>query len=142
VDYTTHSAYSDPRSRAALLEALSVDAAGLGVVSRNVIAHYRAHEAELPAETRSDIDLRWLDRILDADQRRHPEPLAIERSLPNRVQGCCRDHTLFASALCASTGSLHGAASASRPTSAPSGTTTTLSSRRTSGAAGCASIRS
>ena len=95
MDYSTHSAYSDPRSRAALLEALPVDAAGLGAVSRNVIAHYRAHGADLPAETRSDIDLRWLDRILDADQSRHPEPLVVERPLANRVQGCCRDHTLF-----------------------------------------------
>ena len=95
MDYASQSAYSDPGRRAPLLEALPTDAAGLGAVSRNVIAHYRAHEAELPAETRSDIDLRWLERILDADQSRHPEPLAAERPLAERVQGCCRDHTLL-----------------------------------------------
>jgi hypothetical protein len=142
LDYSTHSAYSDPRTSAALLEALPVDAAGLGAVSRNVIAHYRAHEAELPAETRTDIDLRWLDRILDVDQSRHPGPLAAERPLSGRVQGCCRDHTLFCVGALASTGFRHGAASGSRPTSARTGTTTTWSSRRISAAAGCASIPS
>jgi hypothetical protein len=95
VDYASHSAYSDPGTWAPLLDELPTDPAALSEVARNVIAHYRAHAAELPEETREDVHLRWLADILAADQARNAAPLATKRSMAARVQGCCRDHTLF-----------------------------------------------
>jgi Transglutaminase-like superfamily len=95
VDYAKHSAYSDPGRFGHLLDAAPTDVAELSEVARNVIAHYRAQGEELPESTRHEIDLRWLERILAADQSRNPAPLAAERPVASRVQGCCRDHTLF-----------------------------------------------
>jgi Transglutaminase-like superfamily len=95
IDYAAHSAYSDPGRWAGLLDALPVDAQGLSAVSRNVIAHYRANADELPEATRDEINLRWLEKILGADQGRSSQTLEVERPMSARVQGCCRDHTLF-----------------------------------------------
>ena len=80
---------------APLLEDVPAERAALSAVARNVIAHYRVHADELPEETREDVHLRWLADILAADQARNDAPLATERALAKRVQGCCRDHTLF-----------------------------------------------
>ena len=95
VDHAVHTPYSDPGEHAARLAEVSTDPAELGAVARNVIVHYRASGHELPAATRHEIDSRWMDRILAADQQRHPWPLAEPREVTDRVQGCCRDHTLF-----------------------------------------------
>jgi hypothetical protein len=95
IDYASHSAYSDPAGWAPLLAEVPAEPVRLSAVARNVIAHYRAQAEALPESTRDDIHLRWLDRILAADQSRHSGPLAAERPLAERVQGCCRDHTLF-----------------------------------------------
>lgn len=95
VEYATHSAYSDPGPWGALLDALPTDRAALSAVARNVIGHYRVHADELPDETRDEVNLRWLAAILAADQSRNAGPLDTERKLRDRVQGCCRDHTLF-----------------------------------------------
>ncbi|NEE04504.1 transglutaminase domain-containing protein [Phytoactinopolyspora halotolerans] len=94
-DWTTHSSYTDPSRHAGLLEAVPADISGLSAVARNVIIHYRASEADLPMATRDDINLRWLSALLDADQARHGMPLPEPRAEVARVQGCCRDHTLF-----------------------------------------------
>ena len=64
--------------------------------ARNVIGHYREELAPLPADRRDEVNSRWLERILDVDQSRHPYPLTAPRPLQDRVAGCCRDHTLFA----------------------------------------------
>ena len=95
IDYTTQSPYSDPGVWGPLLDEVPTSKSGLSAVARNVIAHYRAQAAELPEATRGDIHLRWLERMLATDQRRHPEPLVAERPTAERLQGCCRDHTLF-----------------------------------------------
>lgn len=95
IDHSRHSAFSDPGRYGGLLTGLATDPAALSVVARNVIAHYRASGDVLPAKTRHEIDSRWLEVILAADQSRHPWPLSHDRPLPQRVQGCCRDHTLF-----------------------------------------------
>ena len=55
-----------------------------------------AQAAELPESTRDDISLRWADAIFEADQLRNHAPLTVDRPVRNRVQGCCRDHTLLA----------------------------------------------
>jgi hypothetical protein len=94
-DWTTHSSYTDPGRHAGLLEAVPADITGLSAVARNVIVHYRASEADLPMETRDDVNRRWLSALLDTDQARHGMPLAEPRAEVERVQGCCRDHTLF-----------------------------------------------
>jgi hypothetical protein len=95
VDHAVHTPYSDPGRHADLLVDLPTDPSGLSAVARNVIVHYRASGHALPVETRDEINARWLEDILSADQRRHPWPLATPRNVTERVQGCCRDHSLF-----------------------------------------------
>ncbi len=95
MDHTQHTAYSSPGRYASLLEALPTTPAELSAVARNVIVHYRASGEELPDATRAEINSRWIEVALAADQSRHPGPLAAPREITDRVQGCCRDHTLF-----------------------------------------------
>ncbi len=94
-NHAQHSAYSDPGRFSRLVSGLPTDPVGLSEIARNVIVHYRASGHELPTATRNDINSRWFEDILAADQSRHPQPLTEEREVTNRVQGCCRDHTLF-----------------------------------------------
>ena len=95
-NWSLHTRWSDPGDHAGRLRSVPTDPDGLGEVARNLIAHYRAFAADLPDATRGDIHSRWLATILGLDAARHPEPLDVERPLPTRVQGCCRDHSLFA----------------------------------------------
>jgi hypothetical protein len=95
IDYAVHSSYSDPGEWAELLDRAPTESAELGAVARNVIAHYRAQQDELPESTREEIHLRWLERMLAADQARNPPSLETERPVAARLQGCCRDHTLL-----------------------------------------------
>jgi hypothetical protein len=94
-DWSRHSAYSDPGRYASLFDAVPTDIPGLSAVARNVIVHYRGSGLELPASSRTDVNSRWLATILQIDQERHGKPLADFREPMERVQGCCRDHTLF-----------------------------------------------
>lgn len=94
-DWSGHSPYSDPGRHAVLLDDVPTDFPGLSAVARNVIVHYRGSGLELPASTRNDIHSRWLAVMLEIDQERHRKPLAEPRDPTDRVQGCCRDHTLF-----------------------------------------------
>ena len=110
IDLSSHSDYSDPLAHSALLDKVPTDLAGLSAVARNVIVHYRASGRELPESTRDDIHRRWLSSILDADQERHGSPLAEPREETARVQGCCRDHSLF----CVGVLRQHGIAARSR----------------------------
>jgi len=90
-----HTPYSDPGRHRRLLADLDGGPAALCAAARNVIAHYRADWDELPEQRRHEVDSRWLERILDVDQARRAQPLTAPRSVPERVAGCCRDHTLF-----------------------------------------------
>jgi len=110
VDHVEHTPYSDPGEYASLMMALPVEPTKLSAIARNVIVHYRASGHELPESTRDEINCRWFERILTADQRRHPWPLDRPREIVDRVQGCCRDHTLF----CVATLRSHGVAARSR----------------------------
>ncbi len=94
-DCTRHSPYSDPGRHAALLGALPDDLASVCAASRNVIAHYRAELPDLPASRHFEVDSRWLEAILEVDQRRHGAGLDQPRAVGDRVAGCCRDHALF-----------------------------------------------
>lgn len=89
-----HTPFTDPGPYAALLDAVSVDLDGMSAVARNIVVHYRA-SAELLDDTRGDINSRWLSTILALDQSRHGRPLTEPRPEERRVQGCCRDHSLF-----------------------------------------------
>lgn len=96
VDHAEQSDYSDPGAWAALFDEVNPTLEAVSAIARNVVAHYRAHEDTLPESSRDDISLRWVEAILDTDQRRHAAPLGVARDLSQRVQGCCRDHTLLA----------------------------------------------
>lgn len=98
-DHTTHTAYSEPGRFAALLDGVPTDLDELSAVVRNVIVHYRASGHELPTDTLPDIHARWIERTLALDQQRHPAPLDRHREPSDRVQGCCRDHTLLSVAI-------------------------------------------
>ena len=93
--WTLPSAWTDPGPHAALLDALPTDLRELTAVVRNLVVHYRAGGVELDAERLAEVDLRRLDRRLDADQRRFGAPLAAPRPRAGRVAGCCRDFTLL-----------------------------------------------
>lgn len=95
IDHAQHTPYSDPGRHAGLVGVLPVGPDALSAVARNLIVHYRASGEDLPEATRDDINARWLDAMLTADQQRHPVRLDAPRSPTERVQGCCRDHTLF-----------------------------------------------
>lgn len=94
--YAEHSCFSDPGAYAGLVDAVPTDLAELSAVARNTTIHYRVHMDELPEATCPDIDARWLSSRLRIDQERHHgKPLAEPREPAARVQGCCRDFTLF-----------------------------------------------
>ena len=99
VDHAAQTLYSDPGAWAVLFDEIEPNVDAASCVARNVVAHYRAHAGQLPESSRDDISLRWLDAILDTDQRRNDRPLSVVRAVGNRVQGCCRNHTLLAVAL-------------------------------------------
>ena len=94
-----HTAYSDPGPYAALLAAVPTEPSALSAVARNVIVHYRHSGHVLPETTRGDVHARWVARTLELDQERHGLPLDVTRGPDRRVQGCCRDHTLFCCAV-------------------------------------------
>ena len=96
VDHAAQTPYSNPGTWAGLFEDVAPTVGAVSAMSRNVVAHYRAQASALPESSRDDIHLRWVDAILATDQRRHGIGLGIERPLGERVQGCCRDHTLLA----------------------------------------------
>ncbi len=104
IDHAAHTPYSHPGAHAALVAGLPTAPDELAAVARNLIVHYRASGFELPGATRDEINARWVEQILAADQARHPWPLDRERQPTDRVQGCCRDHTLFCVAALRSSG--------------------------------------
>jgi hypothetical protein len=84
-------AYSDPGRHVDRLAALPADLPKLTAVVRNVIVHFRAAGIEFPPQRLSEVDSRWLDRILD-----HLDgPLDLPRPDEEKVVGCCRDFTLL-----------------------------------------------
>ena len=95
IDHAHHTPFSNPGPYADLVAESPADPVSLSAVARNLIVHYRASGRELPAETRDDINARWLETILELDQSRHSGPLTEPRPTTERVQGCRRAHTLF-----------------------------------------------
>ena len=93
--WRAHTTYTDPGPHAHLLRTLDPATETVSAVARNLIAHYRGEAAALPESTREDVNLRWLADQLATDQDRHRTPLDRPRALADRLQGCCRDHSLF-----------------------------------------------
>ncbi len=93
--YAQQSVHSDPRAHAALFDALPDDADQIGAVVRNLIVHYRGGGVDLSPDRLAEIDLRYVDRLLETDQRRFDAPLATPRPVAERVAGCCRDFSLL-----------------------------------------------
>src|SRR5262249_49732426 len=83
-EYAQHSAYSDPGAYAPLLDELPDGIPEITDAVRNVIIHYRSG-VELPADRASDIDSRWVERILATDQERHGRPLRERREDKEKV---------------------------------------------------------
>ena len=96
MDHAAQTRFSDPGGHAALFDEIEPTIDDVSSMARNVVAHYRARAADLPESTRDDISLRWVDSILATDQQRNASSLRVERQIRDRVQGCCRDHTLLA----------------------------------------------
>lgn len=96
IDYSCHTAYTDPGAYAGLLEALPAEVGAVSAAVRNVVVHYMHGGVALEADRMSEIDSRWVSRILQIDQDRHPAPLSTPRRNDDRVAGCCRDFTLLA----------------------------------------------
>lgn len=59
------------------------------------MGHYRAELTDLPEVRRGEIDTRWVEAIIDLDQSRNSADLTAPRPLPERIAGCCRDHSLL-----------------------------------------------
>jgi hypothetical protein len=94
-EYAQQSAYSDPRQYAQLLDPLPADIREMAAVIRNLIVHYRADGVDLSPQHLAEIDHRWIDRMLETDQRRFEQPLDRPRPVAERVAGCCRDFSLL-----------------------------------------------
>lgn len=94
-DYTAHSAYTDPGRYGGLLEALPAEIRPLTTVVRNLVVHYRASGIDFPPERLAEIDLRWVEAMLERDQQRFGAPLGEPRPEADRLAGCCRDFTLL-----------------------------------------------
>lgn len=93
------STYSEPGRHARLLARSLADPPvrldRIARLARNVIVHDRSTDVVLPEATAGEIHLRKLAEILETDQARHGTPLDAPRPAEQRVQSCCRDHTLF-----------------------------------------------
>ncbi|HEY1487510.1 MAG TPA: transglutaminase-like domain-containing protein [Micromonosporaceae bacterium] len=94
-DYARQSSCSDPRAYAHLFDKLPTDIREMTAVVRNLILHYRAGGVPLEPQRIAEIDHRWMDRLLETDQRRFDAPLEQPRPLEQRVAGCCRDFSLL-----------------------------------------------
>ena len=96
MDWSAQTAFSDPGRFGALFDGIDAEPSAVSAVARNLVAHYVAERDALPAATRGDINLRWVEAQLAVDQERHDSQLAAARPRPERLQGCCRDHSLLA----------------------------------------------
>ena len=99
MDWSAQTRFSDPGRFSTLLDAILPEPEAVSGIARNLVAHYAAERDALPAATRGDINLRWVEAQLAVDQDRHHAPLAAPRRLGERLQGCCRDHSLLSMAM-------------------------------------------
>ncbi|BCJ42228.1 hypothetical protein GCM10010168_87740 [Actinoplanes ianthinogenes] len=97
MDHTRQTRFSDPGRHHDRLAALPADPAAIGAVVRNLHVHYRGSGIDFPPERLTDIDTRWVSRMLDLDEERFGgAPLDAPRPVEQRLVGCCRDAALLA----------------------------------------------
>ena len=99
--YTQQSIITDPGQFAYLYENLPHDITDLCKVVQGLIIHYRGGEMfdyTIPEERMTEIDTRYVPKMLERIQTLDARPLTEERPPERRFVGCCRDFaTLFCS---------------------------------------------
>ncbi len=95
MDYTRQSRYSDPGRYAELFDAVPGTIEAIVPAVQNLIQHYRAPDSDVAPERMDEIDHRWIDRLLETDQRQFGCPITESRPRTQRVAGCCRDFSLL-----------------------------------------------
>ncbi|MDM7830738.1 transglutaminase-like domain-containing protein [Cellulomonas edaphi] len=93
--FAAHTAFSDPGRHAPVLAGIEPTPDAIHAAACSIVVHYRGQAARVTERMRDDIDLRWLEAILDAAEERAPLVPGTPREVGEEVAGCCRDHTLF-----------------------------------------------
>ena len=91
-------AISDAGARAALLDGLPRDVAGLARVVQGLLIHEHiapAYGVELSAEQHAQAHVRRVEKILDCIARHDGRPLPQARAAGERIVGICRHFTLL-----------------------------------------------
>lgn len=97
--YASQSAFTDPGSFGASLDALPADIASIRDVVTPLVFHYRADgdftENGIAPERIAEIDTRFADRMFGRLFQLNPAPLGSHRAPHQRMVGCCRDFALL-----------------------------------------------
>ena len=99
--YLRQSPFTSPGSRQVLFDPLPRDAFGLSKVVQGLLVHYRDSSltsAQIPKKRIREVNLRYVDRMLERLMELDSSPLNQPRPVDRRLIGCCRDFaTLFTS---------------------------------------------
>lgn len=99
--YLCQSPFTSPGSRRALFDPLPWDAHGLSKVVQGLVVHYRDKRlvsARIPKRRFREVNLRYVDRMLERLMELDSRSLTQPRPIDRRLVGCCRDFaTLFTS---------------------------------------------
>lgn len=97
--YTTHSLFSEPGPRRAMLDRVPRDLAAMREAVTPLVFHYRGdgdwEENGITPERMAEIDLRYADAMLGRIDELSDAPLGSAREPRERMVGCCRDFTLL-----------------------------------------------
>lgn len=99
--YLRQSPFTSPGSHQALFDPLPSDSRSLSRVVQGLVVHYRDRRltsARIPKRRFHEVNLRYVDRMLERLVELDPRPLSQPRPIDRRLIGCCRDFaTLFTS---------------------------------------------
>ncbi len=99
--YLRQSPFTSPGAHQALFDPLPSDTYGLSRVVQGLVVHYRdrnLRSARIPKRRFREVNLRYVDRMLERILELDPRPLSQPRPVDRRLIGCCRDFaTLFTS---------------------------------------------
>jgi hypothetical protein len=91
--YRAQSKLSDPGAFASLFDALPDDLTSLCQAVRNIYIHYMS--GRIPQNRKTEVDLRYVNDILNRVQMHDLRPLSVTRVRGKKVVGCCRDAALL-----------------------------------------------